>query len=299
VRGWIALVLGFVAVSTSAPFFVMAHVSAYAAVFWRTAIAGILALGVAWLRGHLRWDLLRVHARALLWSGLLFAVHMLLWIKAFELTDYASNLLLLVTQPVFAALIGPWVGDPPPPRATVLLVLSTLGMALLMGGDVSLGPRALLGDAFCVLASCLIVVFFIVGKPARNALPLDAFMGVMLLITAAVSLVVSLAAGVAMWPLPLASWGWLLAIATITTLGGHGLLNLAANSVPLFALNLIVLLEPAFGIALGALLFGAAVTHLQLMGGALLAAAVLLGIQSSFRTQRQPHDEPVLLPPNA
>jgi drug/metabolite transporter (DMT)-like permease len=263
----------------------MAHVSAYAAVFWRTAIAGVLALGCAWLRGALRLELLRVHARTLLWCGLLFGAHMLLWVKAFELTDYASNLLLLVAQPVFAAMIGARTGEPPPPRAPALLVLSTLGMALLMGGDVSLGPRALLGDAFCILASCLIVVFFIVAKPARNALPLDAFMGLVLLVTAPLALAVALAAGVTVWPLPLASWGFLVAIALVTTLGGHGLLNLAANTVPLFALNLIVLLEPAFGIALGALLFGAVVTPLQLAGGALLGAAVLLGVQSSLRAQ--------------
>ncbi|HMI83193.1 MAG TPA: hypothetical protein VK550_03815, partial [Polyangiaceae bacterium] len=45
-RGHVALFAGIVAVSTSAPFFVMAHVDAYAAVFWRTALTAVLGLGI-------------------------------------------------------------------------------------------------------------------------------------------------------------------------------------------------------------------------------------------------------------
>ena len=46
-------------------------------------------------------DLLRA-----LWGSALMGAHFALWISAFEHTSYASSVILLVTQPVFAALIG-------------------------------------------------------------------------------------------------------------------------------------------------------------------------------------------------
>ena len=52
-RGNIALLFGTLAVSTSGPFFMMAKMSAFAAVFWRTALAGLIAITVARVRGSL------------------------------------------------------------------------------------------------------------------------------------------------------------------------------------------------------------------------------------------------------
>ena len=66
----------------------------------------------------------------------------------------------------------------------------------------------------------------------------------------------------------------------VTTFIGHGLLNLAASYVPLFTLNLVIVLEPAIAIALGVLLFGATVNRAQAAGGAILIAAVLVGLRA-------------------
>jgi drug/metabolite transporter (DMT)-like permease len=45
-------------------------------------------------------------------------------------------------------------------------------------------------------------------------------------------------------------------------------------------LNLVVVLEPAIAIAMGALLFGATVTPVQAVGGAVLALAVVVGLRA-------------------
>src|SRR5262245_590374 len=62
-RGSIALLLGLLAVSTSGPFFIMAKMSAFSAVFWRTALAGLIAITVARVRGSLQSHVLREHSR--------------------------------------------------------------------------------------------------------------------------------------------------------------------------------------------------------------------------------------------
>ncbi len=279
--GHVALFFGLLAVSTSAPFFVMAKVDAYAAVFWRSLLGGTLALSFAAARGHLSLSLLRAHARGVVLGGLLIGVHFLLWIKAFDLTDYASNLLLLVAQPILGALLGRALGEPLPRRAWLAIFLSFVGMLLIAGADVTLGPKALLGDLFAIIAGGLIALFYVVARDARIALPLETFMGTTLLIAAATALPVALLSGTQLTGFPTSSWAWILGIVFITTLSGHGLINLAARSVPLFTLNLVIVLEPPISIAIGALLFGASVNATQLFGGVFLTAAVIVGLRGS------------------
>lgn len=280
-HGRAALVLGLVAVSTSGPFFVMSHMSAFAAVFWRTALGGALALTWAWWRGSLAFDALRQHRRGLLLSGVLLGPHFLLWVKAFELTDYASNLILLVAQPIWSALLDRARGQPLPVRAPLVLALSLLGMLLVTGADMSLGPSALLGDLCCVCAGLIGALFFVVGRAPRLALPLDAYMGVTLLVSAGTALPVAVLADVPLLDYPQQSWVWLSAIVLVSTLAGHSLLNVAARTLSLFTVNMAILLEPIMAIGLGAALFGAAITAAQVAGAMLLLGSVGTLILSS------------------
>lgn len=285
-RGSVALVLGLLAVSTSGPFFMMAKMSAFAAVFWRTALAGLLAVCVARVRGTLQLDQLRRHRQGILVSGALLGPHFLFWVKAFELTDYASNLILLVAQPVFSALIDRARGQALPLRAPLVLALSLVGMSMVAGGDVSLGPRALLGDLCCVMAGLVGALFFVVGGEARSALSLDAYLGTTLLVAAATALPVALLADVSLFDYPRASWFWLSGIVLITTLAGHGLLNAAARSLSLFTVNISILLEPVLSIALGAVMFGAEISNVQIAGGTLLILSVATLIASPALRER-------------
>lgn len=286
-RGNIALLFGTLAVSTSGPFFMMAKMSAFAAVFWRTALAGLIAISVARIRGSLRGDVLRAHTRGLLLSGALLSFHFLLWVKAFELTDFSSNLILLVAQPVFAALLDRARGQTLPLRTPLVLALSLVGMVMVAGGDVSLGPRALLGDLCCILAGLLGAVFFVVGREARAAMALDAYMGSTLLGAALTALPVVWISGVSLFDYPATSWLWLSGIVLASTLAGHGLLNAAARSVSLFSVSFAILLEPVLSIALGALLFGAEISHIQLLGGSILILSVAMLIASQTFTARE------------
>ncbi len=261
----------------------MAHVNAYAAVFWRTLLAGLLGIAIARVRGNLSRRELRAHARGIVLGGALLGAHFVLWVKAFDLTDYASNLLLLVAQPLIAALLGTRLREPLPRHATVALTLAGGGMLLIGGGDFAMGPRALLGDAMCVTAGAFIALFYVAARDARNALPLDTFMGSTMLVASLVALPVALVGSVPLWGFGTASWAWIAAIVFVTTLSGHGLLNLAARYVPLFTLNLVIVLEPVVAIAMGAVLFGARIKLLQCVGGSLLSGAALVGMRQPSR----------------
>jgi drug/metabolite transporter (DMT)-like permease len=131
----------------------------------------------------------------------------------------------------------------------------------------------------CILAGLAITIFYVVTRSARGDTPLPAFMGWTMAGSAALALPFTLIEGKTVgydWP----SWAWLGGILVFTTILGHGLMNRAARQVSLFALNLVIVIEPAIGIAMGAVLFGEKVTGLQLGGGVLLAAAVVVGLRS-------------------
>jgi drug/metabolite transporter (DMT)-like permease len=270
-RYGLALFAGLFLVSTSGPFIKMAAFDAYATVFWRTALAAPLFLLVA-------RRVAPEHRPRLVLGAILFAAHFLLWVKAFDLTNYASNLLLLVAQPVLAAALGARLGEPPSARTWFSVALALAGLAVIAGGDFALGPRALAGDAMCIVAGLAITLFYVVTRDARAATPLAAFMGWTMVVIAIVSLPIVLLAHAPLAAPSPAHWAWMLALVTLTTVAGHGLMNLAARGVTLFALNIVIVLEPAIAIAIGAVLFGARVTPLQIGGGILLAAAVIVGL---------------------
>jgi drug/metabolite transporter (DMT)-like permease len=72
-----------------------------------------------------------------------------------------------------------------------------------------------------------------------------------------------------------------------STLAGHGLLNAAARSLSLFSVSFAILLEPVLSIVLGALLFGAEISRIQLVGGSILILSVAMLIASPTFSARQ------------
>jgi drug/metabolite transporter (DMT)-like permease len=274
----VVLFAGLFLVSTSGPFIVLTHMDAFAIVFYRMIFAAILFLAWAAARGELR--LPAAHVARTIVGSLFLTSHFLLWVKAFDLTDFASNLLLLVAQPVIAALLGVRLGENPTRETWISIALATAGLAVIAGGDFALGPRALLGDLMCIVGGFAIAMFYVVTRDARAAVPLDTFMGATLLIGATATLPIVLLTRAPLGGYTVSGWAWMAALVVLTTVGGHGLMNLAARHVKLFTLNVVIVLEPAIAIAIGAVLIDKRATPIQLGGGVLLAAAVIVGLRT-------------------
>ena len=277
-------------VSTAGPFLLGAHVDAFSAVFVRMGASAVVYLAWAALGGALRVDPRQLPRIAL--GALLLGGHFALWVKAFDLTDFASNHLLLVAQPVIAALVGARLGERAARGTWPAVALAVVGLAILAGGDFALGPKALLGDLLCVVAGLSITLFYALTREARAVTPLPTFMGLTMLLGALGMAPLVLVSGSRLAGYPATSWAWLAALVLLTTVGGHGLMNVAARHVKLFTLNVVIVLEPPIAIGLGALLFGTTITGLQLVAGVILAAAVVVGM----RPEREVAAPPWLAP---
>lgn len=275
-RGRLLLWPGLLLVSTSGPFIVATGLSTTPLVVWRLAASGVLFLLWAWATRTL--SAVRGHRPRLVAGGALMTAHFLLWIKAFELTDFASNMLLLVSQPVVAAVVGARLGDRTTKATWWSVGLALFGLLAIAGGDIALGPRALLGDLLSILSNVAITFFFVVTRRTRTVIPLAPFMGWVMSSAAVVALPFALASGATFVPPQASGWGWLAALVLLGTVGGHGLMNVAARHVQLFTLSVVILLEPVIGIAMGAVMFDAGVTWLQVAGGVVLGIAVVVGL---------------------
>jgi drug/metabolite transporter (DMT)-like permease len=282
----LTLPVGLVLVSTAGPFILLSAMEPFSLVLWRMGLAAPLFLAWGALAGGA--GIPAGHGRRVALGGVLLAAHFLLWIKAFDLTSYSSNLLLLIAQPVVAAFLGTRVGERPTRETWISLALSLAGLAAIAGNDLGLGWRALLGDLCSILGGVAISLFYAATRHARKAMPVPAFMGWTLLAGAAASLPVVLLSGVPLVPCrePIAvlgwtptPWLWLAGLVLLTTMGGHGCMNAAARTVRLYTVNVVIVLEPAIAILLGAAFLGRpAPTPLQAAGGAVLAAAVIVAL---------------------
>ena len=257
------------------PWFVrMTEVGPVAAAFWRIALAVplLFALAAATAGGD------PIRARGLLpvlaLSGLLFAGDLASWHVGIHLTTLANATLFgnaaTFVFPLWAfAVARAW----PTRTQGAALALAAVGAALLMGRSYRLSPENLGGDLLCLAAGVLYAGYFILMARARETLaPLPA-------------LAWSSAAACA--PLLLAAWAlgervlpgdWtpLLLLALCSQVVGQGLMIYALGRLPPLVIGLALLTQPVIAAAIGWAAYGERLGAADLLGAAMVAAALVL-----------------------
>lgn len=270
------LLLSLLFISTAGPFQVASGVDVLASVSIRLMASSAVFFVWAIWRGQALPP--RGQMKELSLGAFFMVTHFVLWFKAFDLTDYASTLLLLVAQPIFAAVLAPVFGESISKKAWIAVGIALVGMVIIAGGDVSLGPKALFGDLLALLGALAIAVYFGVTKKTRNLMPMGTFMAWTMGLGALMVTPLALVAGAQFTGYSAESWGWMAGMVLLTTLAGHGLMNLVAKRLDLFSLQVVVVLEPVVGIALGVAIFGAGYTATHVLGGLILSVAVVIGL---------------------
>jgi drug/metabolite transporter (DMT)-like permease len=241
-----ALVTAVVAVSWAAILIRVAEAPPLAIAFWRLALATLLLTPLAAWHGLGRRRAGRGPGGALITAaGALLAVHFGLWIASLFQTTVASSVMLVSTQPIFAAfLAGPLLGEPPSMRTWWATLLCVAGSALIAGGDFTFGMSALAGDLMALGAAGAAAVYLIIGRKARRSGPLPIYLWKVNGVAALVLLAGCLIGSAPLGGYPASSWAVFLGLAAGPHLAGHGLLNLAVRHLPAPAVNLSLTGEP-------------------------------------------------------
>lgn len=174
-------------------------------------------------------------------AGILLGLHLWVWITSLYYTSVANSVLLVTTQPIWAAII-----------ATVLLrervpAWGWVGIALALAGSAAtIGYHGvqLRGDLLAVLGGILAASYMVVGRQQRQGwepLPYVAYVYAAATLTLAVIMV---ATGGHFKPAQTSDWWLLLLIALVPQGIGHSLYNVVLKHLPAYVVATSITGEP-------------------------------------------------------
>jgi drug/metabolite transporter (DMT)-like permease len=277
------------AVSTSAPLIRGASAPSLAIAMWRTAMAlPVLAVVVAMTarsRGQLR-AVVRAgdERRRSVAAGLLLALHFAAWVPSLSFTSVASSTALVATQPVWAAIIARWRGEHVPRGAWTGIGVAMAGAVVLSGVDLSIDPRALLGDVLALVGGALAAAYVTVGADVRRTLTTSVYALVCYSVAAAVMLVVCLVGRQDLAGYEAGTWWALVGLTVGPQLLGHTVVNRVLSTISPTLVSVAILFE-ILGAALLAWGFFGEVPPLSAVpAGVLIAAGLVMVVRASGRS---------------
>ena len=272
-----ALFAGATAIGFSAIFVRHADVGPSAVGFWRMALALPLILLWSWRDAAGRES--APPARPWGWAaaaGLAFAVDVFLFHVAVGLTTVAKASLLGNAAPLILAAVGiAFLGDRPGRAVIAALAMSCVGIILLVRPD-DLAGGSLRGDMAGLGAAVSYAAYLVCIQRARASSSSAWISLTSTAICGAACLAGAWAMGESILPQSAAGWLAVIALGVVSHALGQGLITVGLGGVAP-SLAAVVLIYPAIlSTALAAALFGEIPTALQLLGGGMILAALLL-----------------------
>lgn len=277
------LVLAVAAMSWGGPLVRFATAPALAVAAWRL-ILSVAAIGLV-LTVRRRWgDVTRLSGREWLLAlaaGALLAAHFWSWITSLYWTSVASSVMLVNTQPIFAALLSALLlGERASRRQWAGIGVAFIGAAVIGWGDFGQGASPLLGDLLAVAGALFASGYFVIGRRLRQRLDLWVYTGVVYGMAALLlTIVVALDPGIPFANYPGTDWLVFAALAIGPMMIGHTGVNYALRFMPAFVANLAMLGEPVGAMLIAWLLpaIGEAPSVQLLVGGAMIGIGIVVG----------------------
>jgi drug/metabolite transporter (DMT)-like permease len=283
-----ALMLGACALAFTPIFMRLSGVDPAAAGFWRLTFAiPFLALPLALpasRQGLGRPSLL------LLGAGVFFALDLGFWHTGVKLTSVANATTLGNLSQVFV-VIGAWILFRERPRGLFLagLALALAGvwtMATAKGGAGGIDP--LTGDLMSIAGAFWYGCYFLTVRHARAGVSATGVMLWTSLTGAPLLLLVALAMGEKILPTSAGGWAACAGMGLVHFLG-QGAIAWALGRLPAATAAVVILLQPVMAAVLGLVLFHEGLGAIQILGGLMALAGVVIAQLAAGRTaSRQP-----------
>jgi drug/metabolite transporter (DMT)-like permease len=269
------MTVGVLAISTSPILIRVAAMPALAMAFWRCLVGAMVLAPFASRRTGTALD--RADLGRLAAAGVFLAVHFALWNASLGLTTVAAATTLVSSAPLFVGLGSIALGEAPSTRAWAGIGLATAGAVVIGVGDATgLGgdTRALLGDVLAFAGALAMAAYLLLGRVARQRLPVSTYAASVYAVAAAALLPACLLTGSSLGGYQTASWLALAGVVIGPQLLGHTVFNGLLASVSASVVAVVMLLEPVIATVLAWWLFG------ELPGASLWAGApmVLAGV---------------------
>ena len=277
-----SLFLGAAAIAFSPIFVRLVHVAPEVSAFYRV----VLAMPLLWV--WMVWEDRKTGAEPMDWptrlgllgAGLFFSCDLGFWHWSIQLTSVANATLLANFAPVFVTLGAVLLFRQRISRLYLIgLTTATLGLLILMGGDLGRGSDEILGDLLGLITAFFYACYLLAVGRYRKRLSVARIMAWTSL-GAALGLlpVVPLSGNALSAPGP-QDWLILLALAWFSHALGQGLIAHALAHLPTTFSSVGLLTQPLLAALLAWMLFGEHIGLWQGVGGLVLLA----GIYSAHR----------------
>ena len=243
--------------------------------FYRLWMSVPLLWAIPLLHPASRARLDRRWLRAATIGGCLFALHQILFFSALKLTTVANVALIGALQPPLVLLVaGRWFGESAAPGAFGWSLVALAGLALVIAGGAGLHGWSPLGDALAVGNLFAFTAYFLATKRLRDDAGATEYMIGMTSVAALIMTVICVGSGQPL--LAPRGWEWavLLGLALFPGTLGHFLASWAYPHASAFAVSIMFLAVPVVASVGAAVFLDESLGALQLVGGAVVLAAV-------------------------
>lgn len=298
------LLLGILAVASASLLirFAQREVSSLIIAAYRMGLSGLILIPFAIPR--YKAELRRLSRRELLlaaFAGVLLAMHFATWILSLEYTSVASSVVLVTTNPLWVALLAPFVLKE---RLTRLIVI---GLLVALIGTVVIGisdacqqtaaglacpplrefvlGKAFWGDLLALAGAWSGAGYILIGRSLRPKLSLTPYIFLVYGLAGLVLIAMVAGSGQPAFGFSPVIYLYLLLLALLPQLLGHSSFNWALAHLPASYVSIALLGEPVGASFLAAVILGEIPGGLKLAGIGLILAGILI---ATIRASSQP-----------
>lgn len=263
------MLIGIVAISFSSIFIKWSEAPASVQGMYRLLITSLLMLPFARPYSGALVKLRRKDWLMIGCSGLMLALHFLLWMGSLQYTSVASSTMIIALEPVFI-MLGAYLlyREKSSPAAILALVVAIGGIGLIGWGDIGLSADNLKGDLLSLGGTIAVAVHLLLGQRLVSRMPSYLYSLLVFLSAGFVFAVYNLAAGISFFAYPAREWGIFLLLAVVPTVFGHILFNWLLQFASATTVSMNILGEPVGASLLAYVLLGEKLSLLQWAGGA-------------------------------
>lgn len=271
-----ALILGSALLAFGPLLVRLSDVGPIASAFWRMTLAApVLVIVALWMRRDgggvplkgLPWGLAAL-------AGFFFAADLASWHLGIVRTTTANATLFANTTAFMLAGWAILVKRQNPGASTLrALGLAGAGSLLLFGSSAQVSSAHLAGDLLSLCAAALYTGYLLTVIRLRDRLPTSTVLAMSTLASVVVLLPLALIEPGAIWP---ADWRPVVGLAISSQLLGQGLMVFASGKLPAPVIGIGLLVQPLVSAAAGWLVFGEVLGPVEMVGAALVAAALVM-----------------------
>ncbi|SMF86078.1 Permease of the drug/metabolite transporter (DMT) superfamily [Paenibacillus uliginis N3/975] len=211
-------------------------------------------------------------------SGMMLAVHFLLWMGSLQWTSVASSTIILALQPVFV-MIGAYVFFKERTSVSALsgMGIAFLGVFLLIGKSGMSGTGShLTGDLMSLFGTGAIAAHMLLGQMLLKRIPSFLYSWFVFVFAALFLAGYNVFSGIPLTGYAAKEWGIFALLAVVPTVFGHLLFNWLMRYSSASTVSMSVLGEPVGASLLAFLLLNESMNGLQAAGGALVLLGLIL-----------------------